>query len=66
MTRAGKSSSGNTILGRKAFRAAQSATSVNKECWKETGEVAHCQLMLVDCPGIFDIALSDKEIIKEI
>ncbi|XP_026109556.1 GTPase IMAP family member 7-like [Carassius auratus] len=64
-TGAGKSSSGNTILGRKAFRATQSASSVTKECCKETGEVADRQLMLVDCPGIFDTSLSEKELIKE-
>ncbi|XDV12096.1 hypothetical protein PO909_000833 [Leuciscus waleckii] len=65
-TGAGKSSSGNTILGRKAFRAARKASSVTKECWKETGEVADRQLVLVDCPGIFDTSLSEREFIKEI
>ncbi|XP_051745380.1 GTPase IMAP family member 7-like [Ctenopharyngodon idella] len=65
-TGAGKSSSGNTILGRKAFRAARKASSVTKECWKETGEVADHQLVLVDCPGIFDTSLSDRELIREI
>ncbi|KAK7175544.1 hypothetical protein R3I93_002458 [Phoxinus phoxinus] len=64
-TGAGKSSSGNTILGRKAFRAARKASSVTKECWKETGEVADRQLVLVDCPGVFDTSLSERELIKE-
>nr|XP_021328227.1 GTPase IMAP family member 7-like [Danio rerio] len=64
-TGAGKSSSGNTILGRKAFRAAKSASSVTKECWKETGEVDKHQLVLVDCPGIFDTTVSEAETIRE-
>ncbi|XP_051987915.1 GTPase IMAP family member 7 isoform X2 [Xyrauchen texanus] len=65
-TGAGKSSSANTILGRRVFRAAKGGSSVTKECWKETGDVADHQLELVDCPGLFDTSLSEKEMIKEI
>ncbi|XP_067310837.1 GTPase IMAP family member 7-like [Pseudorasbora parva] len=65
-TGAGKSSSGNTILDRNAFRAAKSSSSVTKECWKETGEVAGRQITLVDTPGLFDTDVSDEHLKQEI
>ncbi|KAK9978676.1 hypothetical protein ABG768_020419 [Culter alburnus] len=64
-TGAGKSSSGNTILGQKAFRVTKSGSSVTKACCKESGEVADHHLELVDCPGIFDTSVSEIELIKE-
>nr|XP_023995055.1 GTPase IMAP family member 4-like [Salvelinus alpinus] len=65
-TGAGKSSSGNTILGRKAFRDAKSSKSVTQECSKETGDVAGRQIMLVDTPGIFDTNRPDSDLETEI
>ncbi|KAK6305766.1 hypothetical protein J4Q44_G00245460 [Coregonus suidteri] len=65
-TGAGKSSSGNTILGRKGFRDAKSSKSVTKECCKDTEEVAGRQVVIVDTPGIFDTNHPDSDLEKEI
>ncbi|KAK7175552.1 hypothetical protein R3I93_002465 [Phoxinus phoxinus] len=65
-TGAGKSSSGNTILCRKAFRAATCGSSVTKECWKQTEEVAEREITLVDTPGLFDTDVSEEYLKQEI
>lgn len=65
-TGAGKSSSANTILGRRVFRAASSGSSVTKECWKETAEVARREITLVDTPGLFDTDVSEEYLKQEI
>ncbi|ROI63308.1 GTPase IMAP family member 7 [Anabarilius grahami] len=65
MTGAGKSSSGNTILGRKAFRVARSASSVTKECGKESEEVAGREITVVDTPGMFDTDISEEDLLKQ-
>ncbi|XP_052445927.1 GTPase IMAP family member 9 [Carassius gibelio] len=65
MTGAGKSSSGNTILGRSAFTAARSFSSVTKECGKVTENVAGREITLVDTPGMFDTDISDEEVLTQ-
>ncbi|KAK7175550.1 hypothetical protein R3I93_002464 [Phoxinus phoxinus] len=65
ITGAGKSSSGNTILGRKAFRAAKSPSSVTKECGKESEEVAGREITVVDTPGMFDTDVTEEEFLKQ-
>lgn len=64
-TDSGKSSTANTILGRKAFDTKVSGYTVTQHCRRAVGEICGRTLILLDTPGVLNTSQMPLELQKE-
>uniref|UniRef100_A0A3Q3G469 GTPase IMAP family member 7-like n=2 Tax=Kryptolebias marmoratus TaxID=37003 RepID=A0A3Q3G469_KRYMA len=65
-TGTGRSSSGNTILGRPAFWVEVSPCSITTRCMRQSGTAGGRSVSVVDTPGFFHTHLSPQEVMAEV
>ncbi|XP_034392819.1 GTPase IMAP family member 9-like [Cyclopterus lumpus] len=62
----GKSSTGNTILGRQCFESKFSGTSMTVDCSKGRGTVDGQKVAVIDTPGLFDTRFGMDKTTKDV